>query len=53
MNEQEKKWFARIIGDYRTVLSPHIAGWTNESYYKISAVLLKKIKDLNLNESVS
>ena len=53
MNEQEKKWFARIIGNYRTVLSPHVAGWTNESYYKISAVLLKKIQDLNLNESVS
>ncbi len=29
---------------YNTVLSPHIAGWTVESYRKISDVLLRKLK---------
>lgn len=53
MNPEEKQWYARIVQNYRTVLSPHVAGWTKESYEKISAVLLKKIKHLNLNESVS
>ncbi len=27
----------------RTLLTPHIAGWTRASYYKLSAVLAKKI----------
>lgn len=53
MTNEEKQWFAYITGDSRTVLSPHVAGWTSESYYKISAVLLKKINELNLNGSVS
>ena len=30
----------------QVILTPHIAGWTNESYYKLSAVLAKKIKTL-------
>jgi D-3-phosphoglycerate dehydrogenase len=25
------------------LLSPHVAGWTDESYYKLSAVLADKI----------
>jgi D-3-phosphoglycerate dehydrogenase len=53
MNEGEKKWFNFLARDQRTVLSPHVAGWTKESYYKISAVLLQKIKQLNLNHSAS
>lgn len=53
MNEDEKIWFNYIARSQRTVLSPHVAGWSKESYYKISAVLLEKIKQLNLNESVS
>ncbi len=28
------------------VLTPHVAGWTNESYYKINEVLASKIKKL-------
>lgn len=53
MNDKEKEWMAYLTSSNRTVLSPHVAGWTIESYRKISAVLLKKISDLNLNESVS
>lgn len=53
MNEDEKTWFNYIARSQRTVLSPHVAGWSKESYYKISAVLLEKIKQLNLNGSVS
>ncbi|MES2689152.1 MAG: NAD(P)-dependent oxidoreductase [Bacteroidota bacterium] len=53
MNEDEKLWFNYIARSQRTVLSPHVAGWSKESYYKISAVLLEKIKQLNLNGSVS
>lgn len=53
MSEKEKNWMAYLTSSNRTVLTPHVAGWTTESYRKISAVLLKKISDLNLNESVS
>ena len=53
MSEEEKIWFSYIAASDKTVLSPHVAGWTKESYFKISAVLLKKIKDINLTESVS
>ncbi|HEY8404777.1 MAG TPA: NAD(P)-dependent oxidoreductase [Flavobacteriales bacterium] len=32
-----------LIQSPRTVLTPHIAGWTVESYYKLSSVLADKI----------
>ena len=27
----------------KTILTPHIAGWTKESYFKISKILSEKI----------
>jgi phosphoglycerate dehydrogenase-like enzyme len=30
------------------VLSPHVGGWTEQSYIKIAEVLLQKIKQLTL-----
>jgi D-3-phosphoglycerate dehydrogenase len=53
LSEQDKIWFNYIAKSEKTILSPHVAGWTKESYFKISTVLLKKILDVNLNESVS
>jgi len=53
LSEKDKIWFNYIARSEKTVLSPHVAGWTKESYYKISALLLKKIIDVNLNESIS
>lgn len=35
--------FNYLIASKRVVLSPHIAGWTHESYYKLSKVLADKI----------
>lgn len=35
--------FRHLMADERVVLSPHIAGWTNESYVKLSSVLADKI----------
>lgn len=46
LNDEEKKWFAYLINSNRTLLAPHIGGWTIESYQKISEVLLLKIKEL-------
>ena len=35
-----------LLNSKKTILSPHIAGWTNESNIMISRVLLEKIKHL-------
>ena len=37
-----------LIESEKTILSPHIAGWTIESNVKIANVLTKKILDINL-----
>lgn len=35
--------FRYILNSSRVMLSPHVGGWTTESYYKLSKVLLDKI----------
>jgi len=35
--------FKYILESDRTILSPHVGGWTHESYYKLSDVLADKI----------
>lgn len=47
MNEAEKNIFEYFKTSSQTVLTPHVGGWTSESYKKISTVLLQKIKELN------
>ena len=42
----EKPWFEELRASSKVILSPHVAGWTYESYYKISAVLAEKLKNL-------
>ena len=42
----EQEWFAELIDNKKVILSPHIAGWTHESYRKISEVLAQKLKVL-------
>lgn len=37
--------FRYLLGSERTVLTPHVAGWTAESKYKLAAVLADKIID--------
>jgi D-3-phosphoglycerate dehydrogenase len=42
----EKPWFEELTANSKVILSPHVAGWTYESYFKISAVLAEKLKNL-------
>lgn len=35
--------YQRLLKDQRVICSPHVAGWTTESYYKLSNVLADKI----------
>ncbi|PVH26093.1 NAD(P)-dependent oxidoreductase [Sphingobacterium corticibacter] len=39
----EQFWFADLTSRDNVLLSPHVAGWTVESYYKLSDVLADKI----------
>jgi len=40
--------FVELAKSPNVVLSPHVAGWTNESYVKLSSFLADKIENLNL-----
>ncbi|WP_026896997.1 NAD(P)-dependent oxidoreductase [Daejeonella oryzae] len=42
----EQTWFEELTHNNRVILSPHVAGWTHESYRKISEVLAEKLKNL-------
>lgn len=35
--------FSYLINSNKVILSPHIAGWTHESHYKMAAILAEKI----------
>ncbi|MCY4781595.1 phosphoglycerate dehydrogenase [Sphingobacterium sp. UT-1RO-CII-1] len=39
----DQEWYKDLIERENVLLSPHVAGWTFESYYKLSAVLARKI----------
>lgn len=43
-SSHEKELFTEIAAYPATIFSPHVAGWTTESYFKINEVLLTKIK---------
>ncbi len=45
--DYEKKLYDRLYACSNTILTPHIAGWTNESLYKIADILLQKIKNMS------
>lgn len=39
----EQSWFSDLTSRDNVILSPHVAGWTFESYYKLSDVVADKI----------
>jgi len=41
--------FKQLIESNKVILSPHVGGWTKESYYKLSKVLADKIIDFYRN----
>jgi D-3-phosphoglycerate dehydrogenase len=40
----ENDLFEKLLTYSNVLITPHVAGWTNESYYKLSHVLFEKIK---------
>lgn len=47
-NKNDRSWFDKLTAHPNTILSPHVAGWTDESYERISAYLLKSFSSLTL-----
>ena len=45
----EQLWFTELIENNKVILSPHVAGWSVESYRKISEVLAEKLKRLKIS----
>lgn len=41
-----QEWFNELAGCEKVILSPHVAGWTHESFQKISEVLAEKLKSI-------
>ncbi len=44
LNEQD--WYADLIASEKVLLTPHVGGWTFDSYRKISEVLAEKLTGL-------
>ncbi|MBC7744939.1 MAG: phosphoglycerate dehydrogenase [Flavobacterium sp.] len=44
----DKSWYKELIKNSKIILSPHVAGWTFDSYRKISEVLAEKLKNLDI-----
>lgn len=42
----EQEWYPELIGSGKVLLSPHVGGWTFDSYRKISEVLAQKLEAL-------
>ncbi|SMD38272.1 D-3-phosphoglycerate dehydrogenase [Reichenbachiella faecimaris] len=50
LTDAQAKTFNELIKDDRVLFSPHVGGWSFESYQKINEVLVDKIKHLNLSD---
>lgn len=46
LTPDQQQWFDYLTGSQQTVLTPHIGGWTHESFEKISFFLSNKISYL-------
>lgn len=46
LSPQQERTFGELIQMPNVILTPHVAGWTQESYRKISEVLAEKIRKI-------
>lgn len=46
LSDEQKTIFEKLVASNRVIFTPHIAGWTFESYVKINEVLIEKISNL-------
>jgi D-3-phosphoglycerate dehydrogenase / 2-oxoglutarate reductase len=46
LNIEQEELYTQLFQKQNVILTPHIAGWTHESYQKINQVLVEKIREL-------
>lgn len=46
LSSEQQLVFNKLVASEKVLFSPHIAGWTFESYYKINETLVSKIKTI-------
>ncbi len=46
LSSEQQEIFEKLTYSDRVILTPHVAGWTHESYIKINQVLIEKITQL-------
>lgn len=44
----EQSWFNELKANDKVILTPHVGGWTFDSYRKISEVLVQKLAEIKL-----
>ncbi len=47
-SEEQRQYFQHLATSEHVLFTPHVAGWTFESYEKINRVLVDKLKALNM-----
>lgn len=47
-NLEEQTWFKELKNNEKVILTPHVGGWTFDSYRKISEVLAQKLAEIKL-----
>lgn len=47
-NLEEQTWFNELKNNEKVILTPHVGGWTFDSYRKISEVLAQKLSEIKL-----
>lgn len=48
LNEDEKTLLKEMTSGNQVIITPHVAGWSTESYYKIGAVLSEKLSGFTI-----
>lgn len=48
LTEKEQQEFDRLAASDRVILTPHVAGWSHESYVRINEVMIRKLEKLGL-----
>jgi D-3-phosphoglycerate dehydrogenase len=46
LTPQSKRQLKQLTSFKQVLVTPHVGGWTNESYYKLSKVLMEKISEI-------
>lgn len=49
LSDEQKTVFEYLTNSNRVILTPHIAGWTHESYVRINEVMIQKIRQFLRN----